>query len=128
VTARAIDDLLGDLARAKRAEEEAKKARLAAEEAILSGLAERPDKGRVKLGDMIKATIEFKLGYKADVDAIRQLACDGLPVTWHEPGSGFWVFDDKAYEALRESNPALFEKVAKHVTTKPAKPSFELKL
>jgi hypothetical protein len=36
--------------------------------------------------------------------------------------------DKKAYEALREKSPTAFAIIAKHVTTKPRKPSVELKL
>lgn len=119
-----VDDLLGNLAKAKRDEEVAKKFRLKCEDDLLALVADKPDKGRVKLGDQIKATIEFKLGYKADVDGIRSLS-GPIPVKL-VPQS--WEFDAKAYEALRESDPKLFEAVSKFVETKPAKPSFELKL
>lgn len=122
---RTVDDLLGDLAEAKRAEEAAKKKRLACEEQLLTLIADKPEKGRAKLGDAIRCTVEFKLSYKADVEAIRQINAEDLPVKRVEAS---YEFDEKAYEALRTSNPTLFARVREWVTTKPSKPSFELKL
>lgn len=119
-----MDAMLSDLAQAKRDEELAKLKRIQAEERILSWINNKPDKGRVKIGDAIKGSVEFKLIYSADVDGIRTIDEEGLPVTFVSA----WEFDAKAYEALRDKRPALFAKVAKFVTTKPAKPSFELKL
>lgn len=121
-----VEDLVNNLVRAKQAKKEADAAVLACENAILAKIAEKPEKGRVKLdGGLVKTTVEFKINYSADVDAILALSHGSVPL---KRVPEHFAFDEKAYEALRTSNPDLFAKVAQHVTTKPAKPSFELKL
>lgn len=123
----AMEDLFAALVQAKQREQEAKVHRLACEARILETIADKPEKGRVKLkGGPVTASVEFKLNYSADVDSIRGgMTGDELPIRL-VPAS--YEFDEKAYESLRTKNPALFAQVSKFVTTKPAKPSIELKL
>lgn len=124
-----LEDLFADLVRAKTAEKKANAERIACEERILARIAEKPERGRVKLeGGPVAATVEFKLNYSVDVEDMRgdeEIADDDLPLKL-VPAK--YEFDAKAYEELRTRRPALFAKVAKYVETKPAKPAFELKL
>lgn len=120
-----LEDLFAALVEAKQAEKKANEHRIACEERILATIATKPDKGNVKLeGGPVKANVKFDLSYKADVDAIRNLA-GTLPVKL-VPES--WELDVKAYEALRTADPKQFEIVSKHVEVKPKKPSIDLKL
>ncbi len=111
---------------ARRIEEDAKKARIEAEEA-LAALVETGERGSktVDAGDGLKATVTRGLNYKADIAAIRALNVPDLPLKF-KPAS--YELAGPAYEALRESNPALFKAIAQHVTTTPKKVSVELKL
>jgi hypothetical protein len=118
-----------DLFHAKKAEDEAKKKRISIEESI-AALVETGVNGSktVKAGDL-KLSVKRALSYTADIDGIRDLNVeDGLPLKPTEPVPAGWAFDEKAYEALSESNPQLFKEVARFVTTKPRKVSVELKL
>ena len=102
--------------------------RIAVEEQIIALVEDAPEKGnRTLRGDSWRATVKFGISYKVDVDAIRKLdgeAADHLPLKLI-PQS--WKLDEKAYEALRETRPDLFAKVAACVTSKPKKVSVELK-
>lgn len=121
-----LDELFADLIRKKAAERSAKDARVAAEEALIAQLAERPERGTAKLeGTMVRAAVKFGLNYKANVDMIMSLDSEFLPLKRVE---ACYEFDATAYEALREGDPETFRKVAAFVTTTPVKPSVELKL
>jgi len=122
-----IEQLAIALFRAKKAEEQAKAARIEAEEAIAE-LVETGDNSSktVEAGDL-KVVVKRKLNYKADVDQIRKLSIPALlmPVkTIPETVE----FDEKAYEQLRENHPETFKAIAQFVETKPAKVSVTLKL
>lgn len=122
-----LEDLFADLVRAKADESAAKERRLAVEAAILARIAVKPDQGRVKLqGGPVKCTVEFKLGYSANVEQILGIETEkALPVKRIEAR---YEFDERAYESLRQTDPELFAQVAAFVTTKPKKPAIELKL
>ena len=111
---------------ARRVEEDAKKLRIAAEEAVAL-YVETGDRGSktVDAGDGIKVTIKRGLNYKADIAAIRAIDVPDLPLKF-KPAT--YELAETAYEALRETNPALFNAIAQHVTTTPKKVSVELKL
>lgn len=130
VSTATLDELLNDLIRKKKAEREANLARIAAEQALLACLDERPERGSAKLeGTHVRATAKFGLNYKADVAGMRNVEWPdtdvGLPL---EKIPESYEFDARAYEALRVSHPKLAAKLAAFVTTTPAKPSVELKL
>lgn len=121
-----LTEAINALILAKKAEAEANAARIACEQRLIALIEKPPEVGRSKLSDgVVKATVEFKLNYGANVDAIRAIDSDNLPLK-RRPES--YELDVRAYEELRERDPVLFAKVAQHVTTKPAKPSVELKL
>lgn len=121
-----IDDAFAALVRAKKAEADAKAARIAAEEYVITFLSVRPERGTAKIdGTHVKGVVKFGLNYKADVYGILAIEAEGLPLKKIDP---YYELDEKAYEALRSSNPGLFQQVAAFVETKPAKPSIELKL
>ena len=121
-----LEDLFGLLVRAKQRVKLATEHLAHVEGLVLARIVDKPDRGRVKLeGGPIQATIEFKFNYSGvNVEAIRALgpwAADLLKERKPE-------LDASAYEALRESDPARFAQVARFVTARPAKPSFELKV
>lgn len=112
---------------AKKAEDAAKKIRIAVEDQIAL-MVETAENGSrtVNAGDL-KVTVKRALSYEADVNAIMKVegSEDDMPLTL-VPAE--WVFDEKRYEALRQENPALFAALSAHVTTKPRKVSVTLKL
>lgn len=122
-----LEDLFADLVQAKQRKKAAEADMLSLESKILEHVADRPEKGRAKLkAGPVSATIEFGLTYKAEVNKIVAIETEKqLPVKLVE---AHYELDERAYEALRESDPELFATVAQFVTTKPKKPSFELKL
>jgi hypothetical protein len=128
-------ELARNLYDAGLAEDEAKKKRIEAEEAI-AALVETGDVGSktVDVGEGLKVVVKRGIIYKADVDGIRELgemvmpAGVKLPLTYVAPQPASYVFDEKAYEDLHEKCPAAFEKIAPLVTTKPRKVSVTLKL
>ena len=122
-------ELAKDMFEAKRAEDEAKTKRIAAEEAI-AALVETDDNGSktVACGEGLKVTVKRALSYDADVEAIRALEIEKHPVTYVAPVGARFEFDFRAYEEMREKDPEAFKLVAQHVTTKPRKASVTLKL
>jgi len=111
----------------KKAEDAAKKIRIAVEDQI-ADLVETAENGSrtVDAGDL-KVTVKRALSYEADVNAIMKVegSEDDMPLTLI-PAE--WVFDEKRYEDLRTLNPGLFAALSTHVTTKPRKVSVTLKL
>jgi hypothetical protein len=128
-----LQELINQLYDAKRAEDEAKKQRIVAEEAI-AAMIETPENGSktVDGGHGIKVTVKRGIIYDANIDAIRDITNApvgaALPLTFVPPQPSSYAFDEKAYEALRTSSPAFFAEVAKHVTTKPRKVAVSLKI
>lgn len=124
-----INELARKLYHAKRAESNAKDVRIGAEEAIIALIPVDSEAGSktVDAGNGMRVTIKRGLTFKADVDAIRNLDLDGvdLPLT-HTPST--YTFDKKAYAALKACRPAVFAKLAEHVTVTPAKTAVTIKL
>ncbi len=118
-----LSKLTLQLAEARRDESEAKNRRVQTEEAIVA-LLQPGDKQTLTVedGNGLKITVKTELGYKADVVEIERIDSDLLKITTKAE------LDVKAYEALREANPALFEKVSEHVTVTPKKPTLTLKV
>lgn len=124
-----LRDLAVRLYRAKKAEEQAKEARIAVEEEIL-GLVAMPEKGSRTF-----AAGEFKLACKTDLTYLvdeRGLFSAGLPDeavrSLFDEVPASLKFNSKQYEALRTADPAVFAEVAKYVCTKPKKPSVAIKI
>ena len=119
-----IKTLAQELYDAKRAEDAASAARIAIEERI-AALVETGDNGSktVEAGAQTSKTVKRALSYKADLENLRLIPDAPIKTVPAKP-----ALDEKAYEKLRESNPALFSKVAEFVTVTPRKVSVELKL
>lgn len=127
-----LSTLAKELLAAKRAEDSAKADRIECEEAI-AALVETADNGSktVDCGDGLKVTIKRGIIYKANVEAIRtELSAleIPLPLVFVPPAPASYAFDEKAYEALRDSNPDLFGKVAAFVVATPRKIAVTLAL
>lgn len=124
-----LGKLLGELQAAKAAEQTARLHRISVEEKIVACVEGAPESGSRTLGEKggLRATVKFGLSYKADVAAIRALDVDPevLPLKF-VPSK--WELDGRAYEALSESHPKVFARVAACVERKASKPSVELKL
>jgi len=110
-----IENLASNLVHARAAEAEAKAVRIECEEAILAQyeLAEAGSQ-TVKTDNGLKLTLKTSLGYKAVIGNMP----DSLLIERTEI-----KLNVKAYEALRESDPMEFSRIAKMVTTTPRKPS-----
>ena len=125
-----LAELAPKLYDAKRREYAAKKERIALEEQIAM-LVETGDKGSktVDAGEGLKVFVKRDLSYKADIDNLcavaKSLNAQEAPI---KVVPETLAFDDKVYEAMRESNPVLFAEFAKHVTVTPKKVSVTLKL
>ena len=119
-----LEELAIALANAKKTEDEAKAARIAAEEALASAIGGR-DIGStsVKCGQL-NVTVKRGFNYKID-----------QPLKFAEQYPDFVKRTEKieiyakAYESLRETDPnGLFAEIAAHITATPKKVSVELKL
>ena len=126
-----LNTLAKNLFDARRDEEKAKKARIAAEEAIAALVKTGDNETKtVDAGDGLKVVVKRAMGYKADVDAIRALniPAEVMPILPTAPVPAGYAFDEARYEALREEHPDVFAKLAKCVTATPKKVSVTLKL
>ena len=116
-----IDDLAVTLANARKTEQDAREARIAAEEAIIAqvqlGESERKT---LKTDNGLKLTVQTGLNYKLDSGYLEMMDC--VPVKRTEKVE----IDVKAYEGLRESDPRAFAAASQYVTTKPKKTSVTL--
>jgi hypothetical protein len=126
-----LEQLAIKLYDAKEAEKDAKGTRIECEEAI-AALVETDANGSktVAAGDKLKVVVKRAMGYKADVDAIRALDIpdEVMPLKMTDPQPAGYVFDEKAYEALKDEHPDIFKTVATAVTAAPLKTSVTLKL
>jgi len=123
-----LKELAGLFFDAKRREDEAKKNRIEIEEMIAS-LVPTPENGSktVEAGDGLKVTVKRSLKYEADLEEIQKLddSIAGLPI---KIIPSKMVFDEKAYEAIREKSPKAFQMISSYVTVTPKKTSVTLKL
>ena len=109
---------------AKQAESAAKNRRIAAEIQI-ANLVETKDNGSktVAVGNAgLKVTVKRGLIRFMDIPE------EVMPVTMTDPVPAGFVFDPKAYEALKDEHPEIFAKVAKHVEVTPKKVSVTIKV
>ena len=119
-----LNTLAKELFDAKRVEDEAKKIRIAAEEAI-AALIETPENGSKTVdSDGMKIVVKRAMIYKADVDAIAALKLEFSPITL-VPAT--MEFDAKGYEWIRANRPTEFTQISAFVETKPAKVSVTIK-
>ena len=123
-----LQELAVTLFEAKQLESKAKKTRIEAEEQIAK-LIETPEQGSKTedAGNGIRITVKRGLLFKADVDAIREMDIpeEVMPIKCI-PAS--YAFDMKTYEYVRGHHPDVASKLARHITTKPAKTAVTLKL
>jgi len=118
-----IEELATALYDAKKTELAAKEERLKIEDAI-AALVETDENGSKTVpAGALKITVKRGLSYKADIEALAKLVGAPLKVVPSKV-----EFDEKAYEAIRTTSPAMFAKVSAFVTTTPRKVSVELKL
>ncbi len=117
------------LYRAKRAEEDCKKARIEIENQILS-LVDMPEVGsRTFPAGELKLSCKKELSYTVDE---RGLFAAGLPDeavrSLFEEVPATLKFVPSQYEDLKKYDPDMFAEVSKYVTVKPKKPSVTIKL
>lgn len=114
-----IDRLATNLANARQAEAEARAKRIEAEEAIIAqvelGESERKT---LSTDNGLKITMQSGLNYKLAKGELP----DWMPIKRIEKVE----LDKKAYEQIRESDPATFAKLSEYVTTSPKKTSVTL--
>ena len=112
----------------KKKESAAKEERIAAEE-LIAGLVDTAFNGSktVDAGDCLKVTVKRAMSYKADIDGLRSLDCD-VPLKSTPPVPAGYEFDQKAYEAMVESDARLASVLSEFVEAKPRKTSVTVKL
>lgn len=127
-----LAELARDLYHAKQMEGQAKQDRIAIEEQIAAMVTIPDDKQSVTVdaGDGLKVNVKTGINYKVDIEGMRSLVLpdgepDLLPLKF-VPAT--WAFDKAAYEKLVADQPAVASRLAKYVTTTPAKVSVSLKL
>lgn len=111
-----IDELAAQLVQARHAEAEARNARVEAEDALIAQI-ELGDNERktLKTGNGLKLTFQSGLNYKLAKDLFE--AEFELPIKRTEKVE----LDVKAYEAMRETDPAAFKAASQFVTVTPKK-------
>lgn len=118
-----LSKLVQELYTAKQQEEVAKKARIAAEEAI-AALVETGDNGsRTVDAGVMKVTVKRSLSYAIDDEEAFANAWPTMVRTTVKR-----ELDWKVYEAARERDPRLFREMSEHVTVRPKKVSVSLKV
>lgn len=121
-----LAELVAQFIDAKRAEDEAKKNRLALEERILA-LAPAKEEGSqtVDVGNGFKVTTTGKLSYKADdLEALREITR-----SWDAnlvPIKTTSVLDETGAKYLRKERPDLWKQVAGVITITPAKTALKV--
>lgn len=111
-----IDELAAKLVQARHAEAEARSARVEAEEALIAQIElGEQERKTLKTDNGLKLTFQSGLSYKMAKEFDVQI----VPAKRTEKVE----LDVKAYEALRESDPAAFKTASQHVTVTPKKTS-----
>lgn len=121
-----LEDLVQDYIDAKKTEDAAKKARISAEERILSLQPPREEGSEtITLPGGLKLTTTGKLTYKLDdLEALRNITrdWDGNLV----PLKATTVLDETGAKWLRANRPELWQQVARVITIAPAKASIKV--
>lgn len=125
-TATTIDMLVEDFIAAKRVESEANKRRIAIEEQIIKLLGSKEEGATTtELASGMKVTITGKVTYSADMAALQAL-CAKVPEEFR-PIKTKTELDSTGCKYLRANEPAIWAKLSKAITVKPAKTSIEVK-
>lgn len=124
-----LDKLVQQLMTAKKDEAAANKKRIFIEEEIAK-LVETADRGTktVEAGEGFKVTVKRDMSYKVDLDALRQIDADILPLKPVPAVAATYKFDPKLYEELCSGTPELAKKFATCIEAKPKKTSITIKV
>ena len=121
-----IDQLVVDYVVAKRDEAAASKRRIAIEEEIVAMLGVKEEGATTtELANGMKVTITGKQTYSADMAALKDI-CAKLPEEMR-PIKTKTELDTTGCKYLRANEPAIWAKLSKAITVKPAKTSIEVK-
>jgi hypothetical protein len=121
-----IEELVDQFIGAKAAETAATKQRIAIEEQMIALLGKREEGSEThELSNGFKITITGKQTYSADIDALLEI-CAKLPEDMR-PIKTKTELDSTGAKYLRANEPAIWAKLAKAITIKPAKTSVEVK-
>lgn len=121
-----LDDLVDELIAAKALESKANKDRVAIEEKIIALIGAKEEGAQTTdLANGMKVTVTGKLSYKADM-AVLQEICAKLPEQYR-PIKTEVKLDETGAKFLRANEPAIWAKLSKAITVKPAKTSVEVK-
>jgi len=123
---RSPEEIVGQIVAYKRAESDANVKRVALEEELIKALGFDKVEGGIsyEIGDY-KVAIVAKLTRKIDDIDDFVASCKALPVDLRPYAQEFKV-SQTALKYLSNNEPELFAKIAKHVTTAPAKTSVTL--
>lgn len=119
---------------AKRAESQAKAARMSAEFAIATLVPGPVDGQKTKtFEDGTKVTVKRKLIYSANVIEIEKVIASvseqiGQEIPAPVESKTTRTLDVKGYEWFRKNAPDMFNLISKHVTVKPAKDAVTIKI
>ncbi len=129
--AKTLEELTAHLVAAKAVETKAKEARIFLEKEVANLVKGKENSTKtVDAGSGFKVTVKRELGYKVDVEGLRNLDIkeDYLPLKATDPVPAGYDFDKKKYETLIEENPDLANVLAEHVVIKPKKISVTIKV
>lgn len=125
-TTTTIEELVDQFIGAKAAETAATKRRVAIEEQMIALLGKRDEGAEThELANGFKLTITGKQTYTADMAALQDI-CAKLPQEFR-PIKTKVELDQTGAKYLRANEPAIWAKLAKAITVKPAKTSVEVK-
>lgn len=123
-----LERLASSLFDAKRREDAAKTERVTLEEQIAAQIETAANGSKtVPIGNGLKITVKRAMGYKVDIDGLRESTLSEIPITFSEPVPAMPMFDQKRYEALVEADSNAAALMAKYVTAVPKKPSVTIK-
>lgn len=125
-TAVTIEELVDQFIGAKAAEAAAAKRRVAIEEQMIALLGKREEGAEThELDNGFKVTITGKVTYSADMEKLQEI-CAKLPQEFR-PIKTKVELDQTGAKYLRANEPAIWAKLAKAITIKPAKTGVEVK-
>lgn len=125
-TTRTIDELVTDFIAAKADEVAAAKKRVAIEEQMIALLGKRDEGSEThELANGFKVTITGKQTYSADMEELQKI-CAKLPAEMR-PIKTKVELDSTGAKYLRANEPAIWAKLSKAITVKPAKTGIEVK-
>lgn len=121
-----IEELVDQFIGAKAAEAAAAKRRVAIEEQMIALLGKREEGVEThELANGFKVTITGKVTYSADMEKLQEI-CTKLPQEFR-PIKTKVELDSTGAKYLRANEPAIWAKLAKAITVKPAKTAVEVK-